>query len=132
MAIVTELNEAECSALLGDSHLGRVGFVSGDHPVILPVNYVFDEGLIVFRTDPGHKLEDVPMHHVAFEIDGADDHGPWSVLAQGHAREVTTALGDVYETLRKIPIPVQAPGEKEHWVAIEITRLTGRRIRDRE
>ena len=66
---------------------------------------------------------------MAFEIDGADEREAWSVLVRGHAREVTTALGEAYEALRELPVPIQAPGDKAHWIAIEIIELSGRVIR---
>lgn len=129
MSIITELDSDECIARLRDGRLGRIAFISDDEPVILPVNFVYHEGMIVFRTDPGEKLDEVPMRRVAFEIDGADEREAWSVLVRGHAREVTTALGEAYEALRALPVPIQAPGEKAHWVAIEIIQLSGRVIR---
>jgi len=125
---IRELTPDDCIALLRQNNLGRLAFMSGDVPAILPVNFVFADGLIVFRTDPGEKLTEIPMRRVAFEIDGTSADGAWSVVAQGHAREVTTALGDGYQALRAIPIPIQASGDKMHWIAIEITKLTGRQI----
>jgi len=123
------LSSDDCIARLRATELGRIAFVHGDEPEILPVNFVFHEGMIVFRTDPGEKLDEVPMRRVAFEIDGADGDEAWSVLVRGHAREVTTALGDAYEALRALPVPIQAPGDKAHWIAIEIISLSGRVIR---
>lgn len=129
MSTITELGSNACIARLRGNHLGRLAFISEDLPVILPINFTYHEGMIVFRTDPGEKLDEVPMRRVAFEIDGVDDHEAWSVLVRGHAREVTTALGAAYEALRALPVPIQAPGPKVHWIAIEITELSGRVIR---
>jgi hypothetical protein len=50
------LSEAECLLLLASRHFGRVGVVADGRPLILPVNYVFDDGQLAFRTDPGAKL----------------------------------------------------------------------------
>ncbi len=128
MTTLTHLDGDECWELLRGNHTGRVAFVSGVRPVILPVNYVVDDESIVFRTAAGQKLAEIPMRHVAFEIDGTTADGAWSVLAQGHAREMTTAIGAASEALRAIPIPIQAPGDKDHWIAIRVSRLTGRRV----
>lgn len=128
MTNLVELDEAECSALLRSNHTGRVAFVSDDRPLVLPVNYVVHGDLIVFRTQPGRKLAEVPMRHVAFEVDGATAEGSWSVLAQGFAREMTDVLGETADAIRSLPIPVEAPGERDHWIAITISELTGRRI----
>ena len=128
MTNLVELDDAECSALLQSSHTGRVAFVSGDRPLVLPVNYVVHRDQIVFRTAPGRKLAEIPLRHVAFEVDGATEDGSWSVLAQGFAREMTDALGEAADAIRALPIPVEAPGERDYWIAITIGELTGRRI----
>lgn len=128
MAAIRQLDADECISLLSQHEMGRVAFVSDDDPVILPVNYVLDGNSIVFRTDPGQKLAEIPMRSVAFEIDSGEDPNAWSVLAQGFAREITDALGTRYDVLRSLAIPVQAPGDKEYWIAIDIRELSGRRI----
>jgi nitroimidazol reductase NimA-like FMN-containing flavoprotein (pyridoxamine 5'-phosphate oxidase superfamily) len=128
MTNLVELDEAECSELLHGHHTGRVGFVSEDRPLILPVNYVIHRDQIVFRTAPGRKLAEIPLRHVAFEVDGATADGSWSVVAQGFAREMTDALGEAADAIRALPIPVEAPGERDYWIAITISELTGRRI----
>jgi uncharacterized protein len=128
VANLVELNEAECSSLLSDNHTGRVAWVSEDRPMLLPVNYVVHDDAIVFRTAPGRKLAEIPLRHVAFEVDGATAEGSWSVLAQGFAREMTTALGAAADAIRALPVPVEAPGDRDYWIAITIHELTGRRI----
>jgi nitroimidazol reductase NimA-like FMN-containing flavoprotein (pyridoxamine 5'-phosphate oxidase superfamily) len=127
---VTEtLDVEECRALLALRGMGRVAFVADGFPMILPVNYTLVGEWIVFRTDPGSKLDHLPLAPAAFEIDGRDDqHTAWSVVVQGHAREITTALGDTYARVRAAAIDVLAPGDKAHWIGIEIERISGRRI----
>jgi nitroimidazol reductase NimA-like FMN-containing flavoprotein (pyridoxamine 5'-phosphate oxidase superfamily) len=106
-----------------------VAFVADAFPMILPVNYTLVGDLLVFRTDPGTKLSNLPLAPAAVEIDGRDDHRTvWSVVVQGHAREITTALGDLYDRVRAATIDVVAPGDKAHWIGIEIERISGRRI----
>jgi nitroimidazol reductase NimA-like FMN-containing flavoprotein (pyridoxamine 5'-phosphate oxidase superfamily) len=123
------LDEEECRTLLALRGMGRVAFVADSFPMILPVNYTLVGNLLVFRTDPGTKLSNLPLSTAAFEIDGRDDHRTvWSVVVQGHAREITTALGDLYDRVRAATIDVVAPGDKAHWIGIEIERITGRRI----
>jgi hypothetical protein len=51
------LDDTECRKLLAERHLGRLAIPDFGGPVIFPVNYVFDRDLIVFRTDPGSKLD---------------------------------------------------------------------------
>lgn len=129
---IETLGPEECEALLAGETTGRVAFVSGQFPMILPVNYVVFDGLVVFRTDPGSKLTNIPLNPVAFEVDGRQASHAWSVVVQGHAREVTTALGNRYDTLRRSDVPLMAPGEKAHWIAIEIASISGRSFVVRE
>jgi nitroimidazol reductase NimA-like FMN-containing flavoprotein (pyridoxamine 5'-phosphate oxidase superfamily) len=127
---IETLERTECDHLLAANSLGRVAFVDGDVPNILPVNYALFEDTIVFRTAPGHKLSAIPMHHVAFEIDGREgNETAWSVVVQGQAREVTTAVGERYDRLRAADLPTFAPGDKDHWIAIESAGVSGRRLR---
>ena len=83
-----ELPEPECLRLLERGHFGRVGLVEEGLAVILPVNYVFHEGTVVFQSTKGSKLEAAAAGAtVAFEIDAVDPmyHGGYSVLVHGPA-----------------------------------------------
>jgi nitroimidazol reductase NimA-like FMN-containing flavoprotein (pyridoxamine 5'-phosphate oxidase superfamily) len=131
MTDVVELTPEACTRLLAGEEVGRIAFADDDeYPVVLPVNYRLDGTLIVFRTAEGLKLESVPLRRVAFEIDRFDPstRTAWSVLVRGHATEVTSALGEPYESLRSAPLAPWAPGSKDHWVAVEIESITGRQI----
>ena len=125
------LSVDDCMRLLA-SHVprvGRIGFVGDDKPVILPVNYVFHDGTIVFRTDPGAKLRAAAVGgQVAFEVDAIDTawREGWSVLVQGRAEEVLDA--DELERLRALPLRPWGPGSKASYVRIMTTKISGRRI----
>jgi uncharacterized protein len=125
------LNVDECMRLL-TSHVPRVGrlaFVVGNRPVILPVNYVFHEGSVVFRSDAGAKLSAASeAAHVAFEVDQIDttwEEG-WSVLVQGRAEAVTDP--DELERLESLPLRPWGPGVKPSYVRIMSSEISGRRI----
>lgn len=124
------LSSEECTRLLADHHLGRLAFWSGDLPLILPVNYVFDRPNIVIRTGPGAKLEETPLRMVAFEIDDADRDGRWgwSVVAQGPAFDITGSIDEHSELLRTLPVEPWAPGAKQHWLKVTAVRVSGRRF----
>jgi nitroimidazol reductase NimA-like FMN-containing flavoprotein (pyridoxamine 5'-phosphate oxidase superfamily) len=124
------LGRDECVQLLGTSQVGRLGFLRGADLVILPVNYAVDGDIVVFRTDPGAKLEDAPLSRVAFEVDAIDPatQQGWSVLIHGVGEELTPAHRDTYERARSLPLDSWSPGEKQHWVRIVPTRITGRRL----
>ena len=51
-----ELSEQSCWSLLEHEQLGRVGFIEGGVPVVLPVYYRVDGQSIVFRSGVGSKL----------------------------------------------------------------------------
>jgi len=124
-----ELTDDECRKLLGERHLGRLALVDADGPVILPVNYTLDEGSVVFRTDPGSKLDAAAAGAtVAFEVDAADerDRTGWSVVVRGQAGEVSEPAD--LERLRTLPLYPWAPGAKARYVRIRPTSVTGRRI----
>ena len=124
-----ELADEEYRKPLGERHLGRLALVDADGPVILPVNYTLDEGSVVFRTDPGSKLDAAAAGAtVAFEVDAADerDRTGWSVVVRGQAGEVSEPAD--LERLRTLPLYPWAPGAKARYVRIRPTSVTGRRI----
>jgi nitroimidazol reductase NimA-like FMN-containing flavoprotein (pyridoxamine 5'-phosphate oxidase superfamily) len=124
-----ELSKSECFGLLAQEHLGRVAFVDDLGPIVVPVNFVLDRHMVVFRTDEGTKLDAACRgSRVAFEIDGADEatRTGWSVVVRGEAIEVTDPAE--LARLRKLPIDPWAPGAKTHYVRVLPAALTGRRI----
>jgi len=124
------LDDAECTRLLKSRAVGRLVFAHDDWPVVLPVNFVYDEPTIVIRTGEGAKLEDAPMTAVAFEVDDMDPQGAWgwSVLAKGPAFDITTATDPRSRRLRELPLRCWAPGEHDHWLTVTAIQLSGRRF----
>jgi uncharacterized protein len=87
-----ELHEDECRKLLATRHLGRLAIPDFGGPMIFAVNYVFDRDLVVFRTDPGSKLDAATeREQVAFEVDAVDEAARtgWSVVVRGTLAEIT-------------------------------------------
>ena len=126
------LSEAECVKLLSSHDLGRIAVVDREvRPLIFPVNYFFDEGVVVFRTAPGTKLDLAPGAHVGFEIDSWDpDRGVgWSVLVQGIAHDITQPRGAPTGRMRFWPVHPVAPGSRENWIGIWANEISGRRFR---
>ena len=125
------LTDAECLALLGDAGIGRVGLSIDALPVVLPVNFVLDGDRILFRTGTGSKLQQaLEGAVVCFEVDQVDRiyHAGWSVLATGHAGEVTDPAD--LERIRTLPLRPWAHLDEEHVVEIRIELLSGRRLGD--
>jgi uncharacterized protein len=124
-----EPTKGECFGLLARERLGRVAFVDDRGPIVVPVNFILDRHMVVFRTDEGTKLDAACRgSRVAFEIDGTDAaaHTGWSVVVRGEAVEVTDPAE--LTRLRKLPLDPWAPGAKTHYVRILPAVLTGRRI----
>jgi nitroimidazol reductase NimA-like FMN-containing flavoprotein (pyridoxamine 5'-phosphate oxidase superfamily) len=127
---VEEIDEAESRRLLEmHSFVGRVGFVSDGHVLVLPVNYLVENSEIFFCTRAGTKLSVLRGGAaVAFEVDASRSlyHSGWSVLVSGTASEVTDA--DELERLRRGSLKSWAIAATEHWIRITIETITGRRI----
>jgi len=123
------LGVEECLALLESRHLGRVAFLDRDGPVILPVNYLLLAGSVMLRTDRGGKLDAALRgDRVAFEVDGIDtsDHTGWSVLVRGRAEVVTDQVELAH--LESQPLIAWAQGSKPHYIRIDTSEISGRRI----
>src|ERR1044071_6966610 len=94
---ITELDEAESLKLISPGGIGRIAYQSRFGPAVLPVNYKWHDGAIVFRTTRHSALdEDLQTgiaggdYKVAFEINETDvpARRGWSVLTRGPAPRV--------------------------------------------
>lgn len=122
---IVELSGDECLWLLRSQSVGRFAVaLPGSSPLVVPVNFVLDGDVVVFRSAPGTKLTALAGIPVSFEVDQIDeaDHTGWSVLVRGTAYEATRWETDHLE------LPTWAPGDKGHWVRIVPDSMTGRRI----
>jgi nitroimidazol reductase NimA-like FMN-containing flavoprotein (pyridoxamine 5'-phosphate oxidase superfamily) len=129
---IEDLPHDECLRLLASVPVGRVGVTIDALPAVLPVNFVVRGDAVVFRTVPGTKLDAATAGSVvAFEADGYgtdSDPSGWSVLARGVAREITDP--DELAAARALPLESWAwDGGADRFVRIELTVLTGRRVR---
>jgi uncharacterized protein len=125
-----ELTREACLGLLAVRDVGRVAVVVDGRPIIFPVNYLLDGDLVVFRTDPGTKLDYGSFGPVAFEIDYIDESRKegWSVVVTGLGREITGALDRASEREQLLPLEPWAGGPKAHWIRIISPTITGRRL----
>jgi len=124
---VVELTDDQSWAVLSGCKVGRLVTCVDRHPEIFPVNFVTDGRSIVFRTAEGTKLFTVTVNsNVAFEVDGWDGTGGWSVIARGQAKEVTST--SEAERLESLPLRPWVPFVKTHWVRITPAQITGRQF----
>jgi nitroimidazol reductase NimA-like FMN-containing flavoprotein (pyridoxamine 5'-phosphate oxidase superfamily) len=122
------LPEAACWELLHRRILGRVAIVVDGVPRVFPVNYIIDNGDIVFRTDEGMKLEAAQNAEIAsFEVDHHDPlyHNGWSVLVTGVLEDIT---GDP-ERPDTLALPLRSwAGHGAHFIRLRPLGISGRRV----
>jgi nitroimidazol reductase NimA-like FMN-containing flavoprotein (pyridoxamine 5'-phosphate oxidase superfamily) len=122
-----ELSEEECLDLLRGRSVGRVAFNDADGPVVLPVNYVLDNGTVLFRTAPQNTVaRHILSGPAAFEVDETDDYteSGWSVLVRGRASFVH--FDELPESGSR-PEP-WVEGTRSLYVRITPQTVTGRRV----
>jgi nitroimidazol reductase NimA-like FMN-containing flavoprotein (pyridoxamine 5'-phosphate oxidase superfamily) len=124
------LDRDECLRLLATDCIGRLAVTAGRAPFILPVNYALDGETIVFRTDPGAKVDHGLGAPVAFEIDQFDreTRTGWSVVVAGRLEQPPPFNTHEQERLQAVPVEPWAGGPKAVWLRIVPGRITGRRI----
>jgi transcriptional regulator with XRE-family HTH domain len=101
--VLENLSEQQCREHLGAGGIGRIVLSTGSGPVAFPVNFVFADGAVIFRTSD--SMATAISGVVAFEVDHIDEamSGGWSVLVRGHAR----IIEDSGETLAFAPLDIE-------------------------
>ena len=121
-----EIAEPECRRLLSTSTLGRVGLTTGALPVIIPVEYVFADGDIMFSLDDAKLRSAADGHVLAFEVDAYDTETGegWSVHVLGRA----SVLPDDAPPAFTIPDRERCARSKGHFVRLHGEIVAGRTI----
>lgn len=124
------LDRDTCLTLLDTVVIGRVAFAGDDgRVVVVPVNFIVDDGAIVLRTALGGKLSAVREGRLlSFE---ADDVEPglrtgWSVLVTGTAEVVTDAA--TIGHLERLPLAPWPSTATPYLVRLHADEVTGRRL----
>jgi nitroimidazol reductase NimA-like FMN-containing flavoprotein (pyridoxamine 5'-phosphate oxidase superfamily) len=130
-ANVLLLSNEECWSLLRTHKLGRLAIVIEGRPRIFPVNYAAAEEAVVFRTEPGAKLQHGPGSAACFEIDDYDQGTSmaWSVMVVGVLKDITDANDEGSQGLRRLAVEPVAPGQRFHWLALDADEVSGRSFR---
>jgi nitroimidazol reductase NimA-like FMN-containing flavoprotein (pyridoxamine 5'-phosphate oxidase superfamily) len=134
--VLEDLDETECLRLITPGGIGRIAYTGRYGPTVIPVNYRLHAGTIVFRTAQDSPTdEDLRTgiahaeYKVAFEIDEIDlaAREGWSVLVQGplHHVESDSERAEVLQA----GVETWPRGERELFLRIVPSRITGRRIR---
>ncbi len=122
------LTEPECWTLLEQHVVARLAVDIAGRPDIFPINYVVDDGSIVFRSGAGTKLAGAVLgRHVAIEIDGLNvDGSVWSVVVKGRAHEID-AMTERFDA-EDLALYPWVTSHKPNFVRIEPELTTGRRF----
>jgi nitroimidazol reductase NimA-like FMN-containing flavoprotein (pyridoxamine 5'-phosphate oxidase superfamily) len=125
------LSDEDCWSLLRTHNLGRLAIVIEGRPRIFPLNYAAADDTIVFRTQPGAKLEHGPGATACFEIDAYDPGTSmaWSVMVVGVLKDITDAGDERSRSLRSLAVEPAAPGPRLHWLALNADEVSGRSFR---
>lgn len=121
----------DCYRLLATQQIGRLGVNAEHYPLIFPVNYALDQGVIVIRTNAGTKLAAADHANVTFEVDQIDERtrSGWSVLVRGLAEEVTSEhRTELIERTKATGVEPWAPGDRGHWMRLIPQDISGRWI----
>lgn len=129
--MLDNLSSETCLDLLRIHLVGRISVVVDEFPIVMPVNYrlveTHDSRWIVIRTRVGNEIDRGAVN-AAFQIDNVDpaNRTGWSVLVRGELSHVDD------DTIRRVkeqfdPLP-WAPG-RDSWLALQVTQITGRRLR---
>ncbi|GLW64062.1 hypothetical protein Arub01_23060 [Actinomadura rubrobrunea] len=131
-AVLEELDREECLRLVAPGGVGRVAFNDGEGPAVIPVNYVMDDGAVLFRTAIAGRLNTVlrtalrgAQVRIAFEVDRIDEerHEGWSVMLRGGARQLSDEECATVARVRPWP-----GGERGAHIRMVPTEISGRRI----
>jgi nitroimidazol reductase NimA-like FMN-containing flavoprotein (pyridoxamine 5'-phosphate oxidase superfamily) len=132
--VLEVLEPEECLRLIATGGIGRVAFNGSHGPTVLPVNYKFHDGAIVFRTAHGGPM-DADLRtgmqgveiKIGFQVDRIDEprREGWSVLVQGPAHHVPD---DEVAMVSDADVTPWAGGQRHLYIRIVPHQITGRRI----
>jgi transcriptional regulator with XRE-family HTH domain len=120
------LSSDACAAHLAPGGLGRIVLSTSSGPVAFPVNFVFSDGNVIFRTT--EAMAQSISGIVAFEVDHIDEamSGGWSVLVRGHARQFVDPAQR--QAAARLDIEPWAGGARLNLIVISPYEITGRVI----
>lgn len=125
---IDDLEVDECFELLKTRAVGRLAYVEDGKPRIRPLNYDIHQGSVVFRIGYGDLLDAIHNREVVFEVDDAERDAKvgWSVIVHGVAEEIWRP--EELDLARELSLRPWAPGDRDHYVRILSSAITGRRI----
>jgi uncharacterized protein len=85
------LEASECWELLGSREVGRVAYLDGLGPMVVPITFVVVDDSVLFRVAPDTGLaRHLPGAQAALEVDDIDDftRSAWNVVLRGRIAAV--------------------------------------------
>jgi len=125
---ISVLDDTEAWNRLSSVQLGRLVTAFGGQLEIFPVNFVTQNGTVLFRTAEGTKLFTTVMNEkVLFEADDHTADEGWSVILRGTARMLTGAE-EIHEA-EGAGLTAWVPTEKLRFVRVTPTEISARHFR---
>lgn len=127
--VLMHLTVNECWEKLGTHGVGHIALPGDPAPVVLPVNYVVDRHVVLYRTAAHGAAAPAGGTDVSFQADRIDDRHSegWSVLLSGVAERVEDPEA-ARRLTEKHPEEPWAGGDRPLWIRVEAAEITGRRI----
>lgn len=93
--IITQMNRAECMALLSETRLGRLACSRDGQPYLVPITYAADGDELYSFSLLGQKVEWMRANpKVCVQVDEFDQGRGWkSVIAYGRFEELPDRIG---------------------------------------
>ncbi len=88
------LNETDTRALITAGKVGRLGCVDDGEPYVVPINYLFEDGVIYGHSLLGRKIRALRAHpRACLQVDEVDGDLRWrSAIAYGNFEEIGLEL----------------------------------------
>lgn len=92
--MIKDLNTKECLKLLRKNYIGRLAYIMGESPYVIPITYYYydatDNSIISYSLE-GHKIDAMRKKQmVCLEVDEIESVTRWkSVLAHGDFEELS-------------------------------------------
>ena len=128
--MIKNLEASDCLILLDSNYIGRLAYISGKSPYVVPITYFHDtEGqCILGYSAKGHKIDAMKKHgNVALQVDDIQSIQKWrSVVVHGQFEELegSTAKKYVHKFAEGVQNTiVKAKGEKPKFIQDFTSRL---------
>lgn len=98
--MINNLELSKCLEMLSNNYIGRLAYISGKKPYLVPITYFHDaeEKSIISYAAEGHKIQAMRNdEYVTLQVDNIESIQNWrSVQAQGRFEELTGSTAKKY------------------------------------